>query len=223
MSWWDALKVGLVILGSVGSGGAIVVSLANVIGRRWADRAAENQRLRSEASLEALRLRSEETLATLRGDVEGGLRRLDAALGHRSYLLQRFAEMELEGLRECWTKARACLPAINAPRAINSGKDLDELRVRVEFLRTAHNELLETMSKHEPFLPESVVTLLEQVRQKANLELIQIGSRKPFEGGGPGIDWWDQGRKNQEAVSQLTDALKLVVKARIVELTKDGG
>ena len=135
--------------------------------------------------------------------------------------MQRFAQMELEGLRECWQKARACLPAINGPRAINSGTNLDELRARTEVLRVAHNALMESLGNHEPFLPEAVVTLVEQVRQKVNLELIQIGSREPFTSRGDGNDWWDQGHENQEAVKNLTEALKLVVRARVVELTAD--
>src|SRR5688572_2273001 len=104
MSWEDALRIVLLALGSLGGGGAIVLGLSGYLGKLWADHAAETQRLRSE-----------QALTTLRGEVDGGLRRLDAVLGHRSYLLQRFAEMELEGLRECWTMARACLPAVNGP------------------------------------------------------------------------------------------------------------
>jgi hypothetical protein len=209
MSWEDVFKVVLGVIGSVGGGAAIVFGFSAFLGRVWADRLAQRERFTSEKEIERMR-----------ADVEGGLRRLDAALGHRSFLMQRFAEMELEGLRECWTKARACLPAINGPRAVNSGTNLDDLKQRVEQLRIAHDEVMEALGKHEPFLTERLVDLLEQVRQKANLELLQIGSREPFNAGDNrgGDDWWDQGRKNQVAVKDLTDELKAVVKARIAEL-----
>ena len=210
MTWEDALRVGFVVIGSLGGVSVIVLGLAGWLGKVWADRLAQNQRRESEKAL-----------ATLRGEVEGGLKRLDAALGHRSFLMQRFAEMELEGLRECWQKARACLPAINGPRGMNSGTNLDEFRTRTEVLRVAHNSLMESLGNHEPFLPEPVVTLVEQVRQKVNLELLQIGTQEPFTSGGDGKDWWDQGHENQKAVNNLTEALKVVVRARVVELTTE--
>ena len=205
MTWEDALRVGLVVIASLGGGGAIVLTFSTVLGRLWADRLAERQRFKSE-----------EELARLRGDVEGGLRRLDAALGHRSFLLQRCAEMELEGLRDCWQKARACLPAVNGPRAVNSGSDLADLNARTEQLRITHNALMESLGQHEPFLPDKIAQLLDQVRQTASLELMQIQGRKPFEG-----DWWEKGQKNQETTRRLTDELRVLVKTRIAELTTD--
>lgn len=63
LSWRDALEIGFVVLGSLGGGGAIVLALSGYLGRAWADRFAEEQRLDSERSL-----------TKLRGDVDAGLR-----------------------------------------------------------------------------------------------------------------------------------------------------
>ena len=150
MTWEDALRIGAVVVASLGGGGAIVLGLSGYIGRIWADRIAEDNRRESEAFL-----------TKLKGDVDASLQRHEHALGHRSFLMQRFAEMELEALRECWRTARACLPAINAPRAINGGTDLADLARDTEALRVAHNALLESLNKHEPFLGDDVVELLE--------------------------------------------------------------
>lgn len=205
MSWEDALRVGLVVIGSLGGAGAIVFGFSGFLGRLWADRVVERQRVKSD-----------EGLTKLRVEVEGGLRRLDAALGHRSFLLQRVAEMELEGLRDCWQKARACVPAVNGPRAMHSGSDLADLNARTDQLRIAHNALMESLGQHEPFLPDKIAQLLEQVRRTASLELLQIQSRKPFEG-----DWWEKGEKNQATTRCLTDELRVLVKTRFAELTTD--
>jgi hypothetical protein len=93
-------------------------------------------------------------LAEQQGRIDAGLRRLDAALTHRSFLLQRFAEIELEGLRACWHAAQACHPLLNSTRVDDSGSDQEKLKNRRSALVDAHNGLVNTIGLHEPFLPE---------------------------------------------------------------------
>jgi hypothetical protein len=145
--------------------------------------------------------------------VDEALRRLDAALEHRNFLRQRLSEFELQGLADCWRAARRCVPLINAPRAINSGTDPEVLKHHTTALADGQNELLEAMNRHEPFLGEAIVELLDGIRQGCYGELLQIQHTEHFE-----RDWWTRGAANQETVRKLTDQLKEAVRRRVAEL-----
>jgi hypothetical protein len=112
MTWQEAWQVGLVVVASLGGGGVIVAGLSNWLGRVWADRIVEKQRLESEREL-----------ASQRGRIDQALARLDAALEHRNLVLQRLADIELQGLRECWQRARECHVHVNGLRPVDSGTD----------------------------------------------------------------------------------------------------
>ena len=94
MSFEDVAKVGAAVIISLGGGGAIVFGLSGFLGKAWVDR-----------------LKATSMLACIGS----------TALKQHSFLLQRFAEYELEGIVECWRAARACVPLINATRPIDSG------------------------------------------------------------------------------------------------------
>lgn len=102
MDWVDALQIGAVVITSLGGGGAIVLGRSRFLGDKW--------------------------LQDWKGEIDAKLQRLDAALRHRNYVLQRFAEFELEAVTECWRAARACLPLINATRPLDSGTNEEVLQ-----------------------------------------------------------------------------------------------
>jgi len=187
MNWFDALQVSTFVILSLGGGGGIVFGLARFLGDKW--------------------------LQDWKGDIDAKLQKLDAALRHRNFLLQRFAEFELEALTECWRAARACLPLINGTRPHDSGTDLDRLNASTSQFSRAHNALIEALGRHEVHLPSTIVEQLDGLGRVVRLELSQIGHRKPFEG-----DWWDQGDMNRSEFKSLCDQLLLLVRARVTAL-----
>ena len=187
MNWVDALQVSTLVIGSLGGGGAIVFGLSRFLGDKW--------------------------LQDWKGEIDAKLQRLDAALEHRNFLLQRLSEFELEALTECWRASRACLPLINATRPVDSGTDLQVLQANAERLSNAHNKLIEVVGRHELFLSQPIVTTLDAIGKVLRLELSNIRSHKPFEG-----DWWEKGETNRTEFQKLNDLLLGLVKARVVEL-----
>jgi hypothetical protein len=186
----DALQVGGVIIGSLGGGGAIVFGLSGVLGKIWVDR--------------------------LRGEIDKDLRRLDRTLEHGNFLLRRAAEFELEALTETWRAARVCLPLINATRPVDSGKDLAALTRNTALLSDAHNALVETLGRHEPFLPDDIAITLDEIRKAVAQELHQIQHQQPFAN-----KWWEEGAANQAAVKTRSDALLVQVRSRNRLLRED--
>ena len=156
MAWRDVLEVGLVVIASLGGGGVIVFGLSGFIGKIWVDR--------------------------LRGDIDARLQKLDAKLQHGNFLLQRFAEFELEATRACWSAARACLPLVNATRPHDSGADEAVLKSRSDELAAGHDTLLALLGKHEPFLTRAIADRLETIGRVVRLELSQIRTQPRFKG-----------------------------------------
>lgn len=156
MSWEDALKIGTVVIGSLGGGGAIVLAFSKVLGGKW--------------------------LQSLKGEIDAKLHRLEAELQHRNFVRQRFAEFELIAITECWRAARNCLPLINATRPHDSGTDDAVLVDNATRLADAHNALIEAVGRHEPFLGQTLVAALDSLSRTIRLELSHIQHHERFRG-----------------------------------------
>ena len=187
MEWVDALKVSTLILVSLGGGGGIVLGFSRFLGDKW--------------------------LQDWKGDIDAKLQKLDAALKHRNYLLQRFAEFELEAITECWRSARACLPLINATRPYDSGTDEAALQSNFRNLSEAHNRLIDIIGRHEMFLTKAVVETLDAIGRVIRMELSSIQHHEHFKG-----SWWEDGAKNSGDFRDLCDSLLGQVRERAKEL-----
>lgn len=152
-------------------------------------------------------------LQAWKGDIDARLQKLDAALLHRNFLLQRWAEFELEGLTECWRAARACLPLMNGTRPHGCGTDDVRLRTAASQLSDAHNALIGALGKHELFLPATVVDNLASIGRLVRLELSNIDHHEPFTN-----HWWEDGEKNSTECKGLCEVLLVHVRARASEL-----
>jgi hypothetical protein len=187
MDWVDALQIGAVVITSLGGGGAIVFGLSRFLGDKW--------------------------LQDWKGEIDAKLQRLDAGLRHRNYVLQRFAEFELEAVTECWRAARACLPLINATRPFDSGTDEEVLRTNYANLSDAHNKLIEATGRHEVFLSAPIVETLDGIGHVIRTELSNIRHNEYFKG-----TWWKDGERNRNEFKTLCNTLLKQVKSRAGEL-----
>ncbi len=190
MDWVDALKISAIILASLGGGGGIVLALLRFIGRKW--------------------------LQDWKGEIDARLQRLDAALAHRNYVLQRFAEFELEAITECWRAARACLPLINSTRPCDSGTDEAGLEANWASLSEGHNRLIAAIGRHEMFLSAELIGTLDSLARVLRLELSNIRHHERFAG-----SWWDDGERNRAQFQELCSTLLNQVKTRATELRAD--
>jgi hypothetical protein len=125
VDWADVPKVSTIVIAGLGGGGGILLGLSRFFG--------------------------DKKLQDWKGEIDSKLQRLDSALRHRNYLLQRLAEFELEAITGCWRAARACLPLINVTRPIDSGTDEDDLRVNAANLSEGHHKLIEAIGRHDCF------------------------------------------------------------------------
>lgn len=194
MTWQEAGQIALIVIGALGGGGVIAVGLFKFAGDLFTQR--------------------------YQGDIDRGLRRLDARLEHGNYLLQRFSEFELEAVVACWRAARKCVPLINATRPSDSGTNLTELNERYQALAAGHNDLLLAMGEHELFLSKELMGTLEIARRALALELSNITHHEKFVG-----SWWDEGQRNRAefaaALTSVRDQMREVTAKLRSEIAED--
>lgn len=196
-AWDDAFRIAAMAVTSVG-GIAVVISAA---ARLLADRLTSGYQRRTDTML-----------AEMRGRVDEGLSRLSAALQHQNFVLQRLAEIELNGIHSCWRAAATSQHVMNGVRPHDCGTDPDALLGRIKRLRAGHDTLLTLIGKYDPFLNESVRTMLHEVARILRLEIGQ-SSHDPFVG-----RWWDQGDTNRADLETQIVGLRAAVQLRIVLL-----
>ena len=71
-------------------------------------------------------------LTERRGRLDDGLSRLNAALQHQNLVLQRLAEIELNGIHSCWRAAISSQHLVNGLRPVDCGTNAEALRERVK-------------------------------------------------------------------------------------------
>lgn len=165
----------------------IVWALAGQLGRLWVER--------------------------FKGDIEAKLKRLEARLSVGNSLLARFNEYELEAIRECGSRARVCVPLLNAVRPMNSGRDRERLVRDANALGDAHNELVRAMSRHEPFLPDDLRDAFDETARLVRLELLQAQSEEAFTS-----RWWEDALKNQDTGKAQAQALLTLIREHLARL-----
>ena len=201
-TWEDAFRIATTFLAMfVASIGGVGV-LIRYGGKMLADRLAENHR------------RETETMLTeMRGRLDEGLSRLNAALQHQNFVLQRLAEIELNGIHSCWRAAVNGQVLLNGVRPVDCGTDPDALLRRIKQLADAHNTLLTLIGKYDPFLDPRVPTILHEIARILRLEISQAG-RDSF----TGFRWWEQGTENAAALETQITGLRAAVQIRIAAL-----
>jgi hypothetical protein len=159
------------------------------------------------------KLLGEKKLREWQGQIDARLKRLDAALSHRNYLLQRLAELEIDATVECWKAANGCLPLFNAIRPHDGGRDERALQQSYDALTSSHNTFLGVLGQHEVFLSETIAGTLEDIGKMVRLELLQVRVHPHFDG-----TWWEEGEKNRSRLAELEEQLSTQVRGRVAQL-----
>jgi len=189
------------VLASVGGIGVIIGAVAKFLAGAIVDRMKASYQRETDTMI-----------AELRGRLDEGLSRLNAALQHQNFVLQRLAEIELNGIHSCWRTAVTSQHLVNGLRPVDCGTNADALRDRLKEVGDAHNTLLTLIAKYDPFLDQTVRAILHEVARILRLEISQT-RREPFTS-----DWWDQGDRNRAALETQVNGLRAAVQLRIAAL-----
>lgn len=193
IEYWNL--AGAVIF-SIGSGGTIVWGLSSWLGKVWASRILETDRLKYSQELE--RLRSD----------------LDKAIHvHRVQF-----ETEFRVLSDIWAKLSALRSAMGELRPRMDIVDLDEDREerftrRQKKFGEAFSAYIRAVDEQSPFYPEEIFQELSTALQIARRESISVSIEQERN-----ADWFKDGATNYQALLSSADIVSVLIRKRLKDL-----
>jgi hypothetical protein len=201
----SVVQIAATVLGAIGGGGLIVVGCASWLGRVWASRILEADRLRYGQELERLRSELESQRRLLQGQ-------LDKAIHvHRIHF-----ETEFQALSAIWASLSALRSAMAQLRPQFSIVDQDS-DPKAGWVRRlyAFNEkfdaFVRAIDDQSPFYAKDIYDELVVALAVARREHTSVRTT-PFEGD---KDWWREGRENLAALIRSADKISELIRERL--------
>ena len=202
------LEVAATILLGLGGAGFIIIACASWLGKVWANRI-----------LEADRLKYGKELELLRGNVEAQCRVLQGELDKAIHVHRVHFETEFRALSDIWAKLSAVRAAMGELRPVMDIFDADEdpaerFTRRLTAFTMAYNNFLRAVDDQSPFYPEVIFQELSTALQIARRELLSVSIEKPEQN----PDWYKEGRANFEALVGSTNVVSALIRKRLESL-----
>ena len=150
----EILEIGAAIVLSFGVSGTVIFGLSSWLGKVWASRILEQDRLRYQGELERVKNELEATAKRLQGDIDKTI------FVHRLHF-----ETEFLALRDIWqrvARVRATMALPLRQRDLN-----DKAHGAFEEASTAVTELIEKIDALSPFYPKDIYFELDKLRVQA--------------------------------------------------------
>lgn len=206
------VEVGATILAGLGGAGIIIMSCASWLGKVWASRILEADRLKYAGELERLRSALEEQRRMLQLG-------LDKAIHvHRVHF-----ETEFRALSDIWAKLSVLRSAMAGLRPMLDIADPDEdpkirLARRFRTFDTAFATFIRAVDDQSPFYPKEIHAELSAALQVARREHTSVQVVGPEEN----KEWFKEGKTNFEALVQSADRISEMIRERVASLQVHG-
>jgi len=208
----SAWSVASAVIVSVGGGAALVLSLSSWLGKVWAARILEQDRLRYTSELERFKNQLDQSTRRLQGQVD------------RTVFVGRLHfETEFRALSETWEKVAAVRSSMGLVRPTGDIVPADETPTQREVrevgrLRTFNddaNALRETVDRQSPFVPRDIYQRLDAAILIANAEASEVAVRRHEV---RREDWYRRGREHDEQFKQVAEEISELIRARLERL-----
>lgn len=197
MSLNGVVEIAAAILASLGSAGAIVIGCATWLGKVWANRILESDRLKYTEELERLRSDLGKTVHVHRIQFETEFKVLSDIWG------------KLSILRSAMGSLRPTMDIVNEAEASE-----DRLNRRLRRYDEALRVFIEAVDGQSPFYPEDIFQELSIAIQIGNRESISVAVGKPERSS----DWYKEGRHNFQAFKESADKISALMRKRFATL-----
>jgi len=177
--------------------------------------------------LQADRKIHEQRLEGLRSELEGEVRRLQAALD-RTVLVHRVQfETEFTILRDIWAKVAAVRASMGLVRPmmdlVPRGETPEQREAREHERFVAFNgdfnELIRAVDHQTPFIPREIYERLETLIQIARAEASEVTVEGPDRERLGITDWFKRGRENYQQFCAEASQVSNLIRARLERLT----
>lgn len=208
MNLRSLLEVAATILAGLGGAGIIVLACASWLGKVWANRILEVDRLKYGRELERLR-----------NDHEAACRVLQGTLDKAIHVHQVQFETEFRVLSDIWAKLSALRTAMGELRPTMDVVDPDE-GPKERFIRRhrkfgeAFNAFIRAVDDQSPFYSEEIFQELSAALQIARRESISVSIEKPEQNS----DWYKEGAANSQALVQSAHRVSSLIRKRLEDL-----
>jgi hypothetical protein len=204
-----ALQVAVMVLAGLGGGGVIVILCASWLGKVWANRI-----------LEADRLKYGQELERLRGNLEAQCRVLQGELDKAIHVHRVQFETEFRALSDIWAKLSVLRSAMGELRPTMDIVDPDEepqerLRRHFRMFQEAFSDFVRAVDDQSPFYAEEIFQELSAALQIARRELMSISIEDPEQ---EGVNWYKEGAANFEALVQSSSRVSALIRKRLESL-----
>lgn len=212
MMFEQVLRIAATILVSLGGSGAIILGLSGWLGKVWANRLMQADRIRYERELEVLR-------SSLRATVDTQTERLRTELGKTIHVHRVQFEAEFSAYKDIWRTLIEVKKAVLSLRPVmdfHRPDETDEQRMQQRLSRFAgsYDQFLVTIEGSRPFYPEQVWKELEALASLLREEAInyQYKDRKQTE-------YWKEAQQSATRIVQHIDAVCEAIRNRIAALS----
>jgi hypothetical protein len=206
----DAWKVSLAVLASLGGGGVIVVMLSSWLGKVWANRILEQDRLKYATEMEKLKSELDRTTRLFQGEIEKTL-----------FVSKTHFETEFQILREIWQEVsvvRASMSPLRPQLDIVDVRQtpVERLKESFEAYVPVVTKLIQSVDHSSPFYPKEIYESLDQLVRIALRELddISVDNEDALTLAGR-----NRGKENLDQYLVLAERLSAQIRDRLAKLS----
>lgn len=207
----DAFNAAAAVIISLGGGGAIVLALSSWLGKVWAARILEEDRLKYQAAL-----------AQVHSELDQANRRLQVHFDKALHVHRAQFETEFSAMKTIWEKVMAVRGTMAGLRPMSNLAPLDEtpeqrderFSVRRQEFSAALGELKVAVFNNSPFISESLFReLFDKLLLAARAEDTSVAVHRRDE-----ADWYETGLKNLGLVMNSADKVSQLIRERVRSL-----
>jgi hypothetical protein len=210
---WPDLVAG--IFGGAAGGLVVVYGLSRWLGEVWKAKILERVQQDNRRELEAMK-------SEMQASVDRANRLLDAGISKAILVTRTHFETEFAAYKEIFaalSDVKNCLHSVR-PQFIIAGddervKDKTDLVDRLNKLITAQNKAVVISDNLRPFYQDEIYQGIQKCFNASKYEILQVktGSRGTFS-----EEWFDEGRKRQEAFVEDYITVSILIRDRIASL-----
>ena len=206
------------VLLSLGGGAAIVLAFSGWLGKVWASRLAEADRLKHNIELEAIKSKYAAELERLRTELQESTRRFQAAVDRTLHVHRLHFETEFAATKDIWrrlAKVRAKMGNVRpVARLVQEGETEEQWldRTYPPFIE-AKNELIAAVDEQSPFLTQELFAKVEEIIAVLNREYVDVATAKTQD-----AEWRARGQQNFLAIVALVNDASQIIRNRLAQL-----
>ena len=199
------------VIWSLGGGAFLVLALSSWLGKVWAARILEQDRLRYQSAL-----------AQFQHDMDQASRRLQVYLDKALHVHRVQFETEFAAMKVIWEKVMKARGTMAALRPVFSIAPVEEtpaerderLQARIREFNTALGELKDAIFNNSPFISEALFhELFDNLLVAAQAEFTSIRVHRPNED-----NWYETGEKNLNNFIASAERSSRLIRDRISAL-----